>query len=110
VQLTLDSWTEACHKITDRIAINDKSLAVAEMGDRGHNRHGPKRGGLLCPFHGGAGFPFSTMWLGPRSTSFGRNRYGQNIGGCAPFGEGELDLHLTQCGQGRGVPACQVSS
>jgi len=22
-----------------------KSSAVAEMGDRGHNRHGPKRGG-----------------------------------------------------------------
>ena len=29
-----------------------KSSAVAEMGDRGHNRHGPKTGGLLCPFHG----------------------------------------------------------
>jgi len=28
----------------------NKSSAVAEMGDRGHNRHGPKRGGLLCPF------------------------------------------------------------
>jgi len=29
------------------------SSAVAEMGDRGHNRHGPKRGGgLLCPFRG----------------------------------------------------------
>ena len=27
-----------------------KSSAVAEMGDRGHNRHGPKRWGLLCPF------------------------------------------------------------
>ena len=24
------------------------------MGDRCHNRHGPKRGGLLCPFRGGA--------------------------------------------------------
>jgi len=22
---------------------------------------------------------------------------------------GELDPHLTQCGQGRGLPACQVS-
>jgi len=27
-----------------------KSSAVAEMGDRGHNRHGPKRGEVLCPF------------------------------------------------------------
>jgi len=25
----------------------DKSSAVAEMGDRGHNRHGPKRGGAV---------------------------------------------------------------
>jgi len=30
----------------------NKSSAVAEMGDRGHNRHGPKRGGPLCPFRG----------------------------------------------------------
>jgi len=30
-----------------------KSSAVAEMGDRTHNRHGSKRGrGLLCPFRG----------------------------------------------------------
>jgi len=29
----------------------NKSSAVAEMGDRGHNRHGPKRGGGCCaPF------------------------------------------------------------
>jgi len=33
----------------------------------------------------------------------GRNRYWPKIGGCAPLGEGEL-------GQGRGLPACQVSS
>jgi len=26
------------------------SSAVAEMGDRGHNRHGPKRGGCCAPF------------------------------------------------------------
>jgi len=30
--------------------------------------------------------------------------------GCAPFGEGELGPHLTQCGLGRGLPPCQVSS
>ena len=31
--------------------IKNKSSAVAEMGDRGHIRHGPKRGGgVLCPF------------------------------------------------------------
>jgi len=27
--------------------IQNKSSAVAEMSDRFHNRHGPKRGGLL---------------------------------------------------------------
>jgi len=33
----------------------NKSSAVAEMGDRGHNRHGPKRGGCCAPFHGALG-------------------------------------------------------
>ena len=34
----------------------NKSSAVAEMGDRCHNRHGPKRGGgVLCPFRGALG-------------------------------------------------------
>jgi len=33
-----------------------KSSAVAEMGNRGHNRHGPKRGGgVLSPFRGAWG-------------------------------------------------------
>ena len=35
-----------------------KSSAVAEMGDGGHNRHGPKRGGCCAPF-AGVGTPFS---------------------------------------------------
>jgi len=34
------------------VAYRNKSLAVAEMGDRGHNRHGPKTRGVLCPFRG----------------------------------------------------------
>jgi len=34
------------------LRIQNKSSAVAEMGDRGHNRHGLKRGGLLYPFRG----------------------------------------------------------
>jgi len=28
----------------------NNSSAVAEVGDRGHNRHGPKRGGWCAPF------------------------------------------------------------
>ena len=36
----------------------------------GHNRHGPKRGGLLCHFTGGGGWaPSNTIWSAPRSTS-----------------------------------------
>jgi len=35
---------------------NLNKSSVAEMGDRGHNRHGPKRGGAAVPFsHGGKG-------------------------------------------------------
>jgi len=32
------------------------------------------------------------------------------VGGCAPFGGGRLSPHLTQCGQGRGLPPYQVAS
>jgi len=47
--------------------VNGQELsAVAEMGDRGHNRHGPKRGGLLYPFRGGSWAPSNTMWLAGR--------------------------------------------
>jgi len=41
------------------------------------------------------------------------NRHGpKRVGGCcAPFaGGGELGPHLTQCGQGRGLPPYQVES
>jgi len=46
----------------------NKSSAVAEMGDRGHNRHGPKRGGAV-PLSRSAGNPSNTMSPAPRSTS-----------------------------------------
>jgi len=32
------------------------------MGDRDHNRHGLKRGGLLCPFRGELG-PRLIQWV-----------------------------------------------
>jgi len=37
--------------------ITDKNSALAEMGDRGHNRHGPKRGGAAVPLSRRAGTP-----------------------------------------------------
>jgi len=46
-----------------------KSSAVGEMGDRGHNRHGPKREGGAVPLSGVSRVPSNTMWPGPRSTS-----------------------------------------
>ena len=99
----------------------------------GHNRHGPKIGG--CAPFGGAGSPCNTMWLGPRPTfmpSFilihtavwlqwtwtadytdaGQTcaRKFRMCGLLCPFPRGELDSYLTECGQGRGLPPCQVSS
>ena len=73
------------------------SSAVAEMGDRGHRGHGPKRGAAV-PLSLGAGTPSNTMWPEPRSTSVPRTRLqpsshlatigmGQKLGGsgCALF-------------------------
>jgi len=47
--------------VTSRLNLNlasvnrNKSSAVAEMGDRGHNRHGHERGGGAVPFRGALG-------------------------------------------------------
>jgi len=48
----------------------NKSSAVAEMGDRGHNRHGPKRGAGAVPLSQSAGNPSNTMLPAPRSTPY----------------------------------------
>jgi len=47
----------------------NKSSAVAEMGDRGHNRHGPKIGGC-APFVGAGSHVTQCggLWPGPRPT------------------------------------------
>jgi len=41
---------------------------------------------------------------------FGRNGYGSKIGGAVPLWGGGAGTILKQCGQGRGLPVCQVSS
>ena len=48
-----------------RIVYFYKTSAVAEMGDRGHSRHGPKRGSAV---------PLSWGELGPRLTQYGLGR------------------------------------
>ena len=93
-----------------------KSSAVAEMGDRGHNRHGPKRGG---------GVAVHLSWeLGPRLIQCGLGRglllyqvpsssiqplatiidMGKKLGG------GRLGVHLRQSRLDRGLPPCQMAS
>jgi len=85
----------------------------------GHNRHGPKVGGSGPFLRGRAGSLSNTLSLGPRPTYvpcgilihpaiWPQQRWAENGGGCAPLGEEQLDLHLTQCGQGRRLSACQV--
>ena len=69
-----------------KISIN-KSSAVAEMGDCGRNRHGPKRGGAV-PLSRSAGNPSNTMWSAQRSilpyqvASSSIQPFGHNSVGC----------------------------
>jgi len=50
------------------MSYENKSLAVAEMGGHGHNRHGRKEGAAV-PLSRTAGTTSNTMWPVPRSTS-----------------------------------------
>jgi len=69
----------------------NKSSAVAEMGDRGHNRHWPKRWGLLCPFRAelvcrliqcGLGRGLLPYEVASSSIQpFGHNKHGPKLGG-----------------------------
>ena len=69
-QFMYQTWNLYFHLCTSKIGKatlkEDKSSAVAEMGDRGHNRHGPKR-------EGGAAVPLSRE-LGPRLVQCGLGR------------------------------------
>jgi len=58
----LSNWLKSTQKTEHQIC--NKSSAVAEMGDRGHNRHGPKKGGAAM----------SLSWkLGPRVIQCGED-------------------------------------
>jgi len=76
------------------------------MGDRGHNRHGPKRGGAAVPFSRELGPRLYGLGQGLRpyqaaSSSiqpFGHNRHGQKLGGVGvPLFWGLLGPRRTQC-------------
>jgi len=91
------------------------------MGDRGHNRHGLKRGGIAVPLSQGELDPrltqsgwaevyFRTKWRLYPSSRLATIDMGRKLGGgCALF-LGELGRHLTQSRLGRGLPAYQVAS
>jgi len=98
----------------------NKSSAVANMGDRGHDRHGLKRGGgLLCPFWTEMGPRLIQCGLGrgllPYKVVSSLSSYlaiidmNRKLGGCATFRE-ELQPHTTQRRLGRGLPPYQVAS
>ena len=103
--------------ITSYFKLLDKSSTVAEMGDRDHNRHEPKRGGCCAPFAGGAGSPsntvawaevyFRTKWRLHPSSRLATIDMGRKLGGCAFL---ELRPHLTQRRLGRSLPQYQVAS
>ena len=94
----------------------DKSSAVAQMGDRGLNRHGPKsRGGLLCSLRVGrrSWLPSNRMWPGLRCTSVPTKWHldpssrlatidiglGRKLGAPTPFsGRGELGPNTMSLG------------
>ena len=76
------------------------------MGDRlATIAIGPKSGGCCAPFH---------WWHFNPSSQLATMDMGQKLGAGEKLGAvpllGELDPHLTQCGWGQGLPACQVSS
>ena len=56
IQEKITDFTEWIYIIQTMPDLN-KSSAVTEMGNRDHNRHGPKIGGICPVWGGGAGSP-----------------------------------------------------
>jgi len=100
-------------------ATNNKSSAVAQMGDHLTTIDtGRKVMGCCAPFCGRNWDPKQCrlgQGLLPYQVAFGTSSclvttdMGRKLGGCAPFG-GEMGPHLTQYGLGRGQPPYQVAS
>ena len=105
--ITWNASQTALKRVKTPLHKANKSSAVAEMGHRGHNRHGPKTGGGSVPFWGGrAGSPSNTMSLGSRSTCipsgilihpgvWPQRTWAKNCG--SPFVWGSCP-HLAHCG------------
>jgi len=113
-------WTLLCYLYTNLLFYVIQVLISSSDGRPfGHNRHGPKFGGL-CPFWEGEldpdvtqcgvgrGLPCTKWHLDP-SSRLGTIGMGRKLGAVPLWGE-DLGSQLTQCSQGRDLPACQVSS
>ena len=109
---TTRSWWETLRRQEWLHEKNVQELSMAEMGDRGHNRHGPKTGDR-APFRGELG-PHLTQrrWakaylhvkchLDP-SSSLATIDMDRKLGACPLLGEGKLGSHLTQWRFGQGL-------
>ena len=91
---------------SSRLAIIDtgqKLGAVPPCGERGPGPH-------LTQSHLGLEAYLHTKWHVNPSSHLATTDIGGKLGSSAPLGRGSWGSHLTQCGQGRGLPACQVLS
>ena len=83
----------------ESVKIFNKSSSVAEMGVRGHNRHGPKRGGAAVPL---------SQKLGPSLVQCGLSRgllpYQVASSSIQPFGHNRHHQDMGQKLGGVGVP------
>ena len=115
IQITRNSQREG--------QLSNNSSAVAEMGNRGHNRHGRKEGGgAAVPLLRGrswvpvlhnvtwAAVYLPTNWHLDPSSRLATTDMGRKLGGAVPFLWGELDPHLTQSSLGQGLRPHQVAS
>ena len=89
------------------------------MSDLGHNRHGPKRGGMLSG--AGSWVPSNAVWPGPRSISVPSGilirpavwpqwTWAENWWGLCPLFGGKGWSPCNSKSLGPGLPPCQVSS
>ena len=111
-----------------------KNSAVSEMGDRAEAKWAKKWGSGAVPLSvrvGGARSPSNNVawaeayllikWHPDQSSRLARIDMGiaayrcspyktAKVGAAVPLSVGELGLHITQCGLGRGLPPYQVGA
>jgi len=108
----------------DLLYYSIKSSAVAEIGDCGHKRHGPKS--LLCPFRGEVGprliqcglgrglLQYRTNWRLHPSSHLATIDMGQKIvwawGWVCPFSGGSCRVPIEQSCLGQDLPPYPVAS